>query len=311
MATASIPQTRNAVDNYILHDDLLMSDEQEMLNVVDVINAINSDPSTNPLARNALVFGPMSQNELNAWADKVYDPGVLGIGKGLTADQRGTMFTAMSANFDGQLLGRMTTTFDREPGDVIKLGEAIANNTKPEHKRDFIVAIARDIAGPEVTSDHGIFGDTVTRTPNEMAQVAVKVMVSLKASPDEYSAAYNSLQAQGKLDEVVEAAAYLEQTFTVGFAPAFDSSTVSNDVSQLKELVTIAHASGDARTCTQLANAIENLRLNIHHGQSEARSYPQFKDDDIDTALTGMRDQLRLDALMRPMPPEVATTQTH
>lgn len=245
--------------------------EGDMLAVSDRIDDMTP-------AENDQVFGAMSDRELTQWADRVYAPGTLGVGEGLSADQRQVMFQRMGGHFSGDLQARVITKFNRQPGEQAAFGAQVARLASPADRLAFVQGAARDVAGPELSLHAGLLGQKASLSPNEMGVAVAKVLASLRDSPQEFNAAVASLAEQGKLDDVVEAAVGMtrigEDNLLSPVPFGADPSPGTNyDAQLLRGLVDAGVEVGSPQTRQALAQSVESLRLTIVRGETDRHGH--------------------------------------
>jgi hypothetical protein len=259
-----------AITGYI-QDPSMFSQHDDLLAITDWINAT-------PKAEVNAYFGKQSNAFFEKYADSVYEPEGIIFAQGLTKDERLKLFDAMASKYEGGLLARETVAFDRQPGDVIDIGKAVANDANrvdPKDKLAFIRGIARDVAGPELV----IEGGNIWQSPNEAGVAAATVLASLKGHPVELDAAITALKDAGKLKAVEEAALGLQISAEGGLiynSPADNLGVRSNfsyDVHLLQDVVDAVRQSGNGASCAVLAESLGELLRDVR-GDTAGATFP-------------------------------------
>lgn len=202
------------------------------------------------------VVSDLSDADLQELADDVNASGIGGA-NGLSADEKRDLFNTLAQGLDGEQLGRLAQAFD-DRGDVMALGQAVAQHADSATKIDFIKEMAPRTADQDY--DSGILGGgSWSEGGDKEAEAILDVLSSMGNDP----AGFN--QAVGALDEsALHAVAQAGINQTTQYSES--SVTVTHDPKQLTALLDAAAKSSDpavkARVFDAGAAALQNLRDN-------------------------------------------------
>jgi hypothetical protein len=196
-----------------------------------------------PAERNE-VISKLSAEELQTWTSELDNGGFLGMGEGLSADERRDLHGMLASSLDAKQLSRVYDAYD-DREQKLELANAIATHASPSTRVDFVKQLApettdksgREIEGFIVYSSND--GDTEGRAVAE-------ILGSMKQTPQALEEAYGALNDQ-QLNAVFEAAVQHEMHTSGGGIGGLSlpRASYSYDVKPLTKAIDAAATSDD------------------------------------------------------------------
>ena len=190
------------------------------------------------------VISKLSTEELETWTSELDNGGFLGMGEGLSADERGELHRMLASSLDAKQLSRVYDAYD-DRDQKMELAKAIATHAPPSNKVDFVKELApktTDKAGPEID---GFIVYSSSEGDTEGLAVA-EILGSMKQTPQAMKEAYAALK-DPQLNAVFEAAVQHEMhTNNFGVSgPGMSRPRYSYDVQPLTKVIDAAATSDD------------------------------------------------------------------
>jgi hypothetical protein len=190
------------------------------------------------------VISKLSAEEIETWTSELDNGGFLGMGEGLSADERGQLHRMLASSLDAKQLSRVYDAYD-DRDQKLELANAIATHAPPSTKVDFIKELApktTDKSGPEID---GFIVYSASDGDTEGRAVA-EILGSMKQTPQAMKEAYASL-TDPQLNAVFEAAVQHEMHTNNFGGPAAGMSrpSYSYDVQPLVRVLDAAATSDD------------------------------------------------------------------
>lgn len=152
-----------------------------------------------PAERNAVV-AEMSDDELNKWTGELDNGGgVLGMGEGLSADERRDLHTSLGGSLDATQLERVYNAYDNRE-QRLELAQGVAAHATSDVKTDFIGELA-----DKVTESDGVGGVMINDQGDTDGLAVAHVLGSLGGDQTALNDAYGKL-SDTQLSAVFEAA---------------------------------------------------------------------------------------------------------
>lgn len=186
-----------------------------------------------PAERNAVV-SELSDDELNKWTGELDNGGFLGMGEGLSADERRDLHASLGASLDATQLERVYNAYDNRE-QKLELAQGVAAHATSDVKTDFI----GELAG-KVTESDGVGGVMISDQGDTDGLAVAHVLGSLGGNQTALNDAYGKL-SDTQLSAVFEAAT--QQVMYNSMAGGLPS--YSYDAGPLADVVDAAATSTD------------------------------------------------------------------
>jgi hypothetical protein len=152
-----------------------------------------------PAERNAVV-SELSDDELNKWTGELDNGGgVLGMGEGLSTDERRDLHASLGASLDATQLERVYNAYDNRE-QKLELAQGVATHATSDVKTDFIGELA-----DKTTESDGVGGVMISDLGDTDGLAVAHVLGSLGGNQTALNEAYGKL-SDTQLSAVVEAA---------------------------------------------------------------------------------------------------------
>ena len=187
-----------------------------------------------PAERNAVV-SELSDDELNKWTGELDNGGgVLGMGEGLSADERRDLHASLGASLDATQLERVYNAYDNRE-QKLELAQGVAAHATSDVKTDFIGELA-----DKTTESDGVGGGMISDLGDTDGLAVAHVLGSLGGNQTALNDAY------GKLNDTQLSAVFEAATQQVMYANmAGGPPTYSYDAGPLADVVDAAATSAD------------------------------------------------------------------
>lgn len=197
----------------------------------DVHNADREIEGLNAQDTNAVIAG-LSDQDLASWQGNATSKAPW---DGLSAGERRDLLNDLAGKLDGKQLARVAKAFGYD--DVTS---AVPSHASPGTQSEYVKALAS-----QITSDpqyHAGLGVSTFTYGNDAARSAARVLAGLGGNQPAFDQAVQSLQASGKLTDVLNVAGGRTDVQVSG---AIDGGTTSFDPSQLQRIINNASHSKD------------------------------------------------------------------
>lgn len=180
----------------IQHNDVTQDD---LRGINDTLETLTPDERNEVISR-------LSDDQINTWMDEADNGEFLGMGGGLSADERRDLNNMLGEGLDARQLERVYNAVD---GNDEKLGlaGAIADRASNDVKVDFIERLADDTTGGPASSSivaNGYGATTLTEDWNPEARATAVVLGSLGGDQTALADAYGALN-DDQLQAVIQA----------------------------------------------------------------------------------------------------------
>lgn len=185
--------------------------------------------------RNA-VISELSDAELNKWTGELDNGGgVLGMGEGLSVDERRDLHADLGGSLDATQLERLYNAYDNRE-QKLELAQGVATHATADVKTDFVGELAA-----QITENDSLGGVMISDLGDTEGLAVAHVLSSLGGNPTALSAAYGKLsdtQLSGVFEAATQQVMYANMS---GGAP-----TYSYDAGPLADVIDAAATSTDA-----------------------------------------------------------------
>jgi len=243
------------------------------------------------------VLSKLGSADLQKWANEVNSGGVLGA-QGLTQGEKKDLFNLFARDLDGAQLARVSTAFG-DRGDVILLGQSVAQNATPHTKLQYIQQLAGQTTGKGFDIQNGLLSQTVFYS-NAQAVAVGTVLASLKGNAQAIDQVVGSL-TDTQLRAVLQGA----ETQTSTIYPGNDSPPlIQTDGKPLQAILSAVATSKDPATKARVFEAGVQALTDIQDtnqptspnigAASDAKLVEQGLTDILNSDTTGVVHALRL-----------------
>jgi hypothetical protein len=195
-----------------------------------------------PAERNE-VISKLSAEELETWASELDNGGFLGMGEGLSADERRDLHGMLASSLDAKQLSRVYDAYD-DREQKLELANAISTHASPSTKVDFVKQLAPDTTDKSGREIEGFIAYSSNDGDTEGRAVA-EIFGSMKQTPQALKEAYGALNDQ-QLNAVFEAAVQHKMHTNPGVGgPSIPRASYSYDVKPLTKAIDAAATSDD------------------------------------------------------------------
>lgn len=184
--------------------------------------------------RNAVV-SELSDAELDKWTGELDNGGVLGMGEGLSVDERRDLHASLGGSLDATQLERVYNAYDNRE-QKLELAQGVAAHATADVKTDFV----GELAG-KVTENDGVGGVIISDLGDTEGLAVAHVLGSLGGNQTALNDAY------GKLSDTQLSAVFEAATQQVMYANMSGGvPTYSYDAQPLADVIDAAATSTDA-----------------------------------------------------------------
>jgi hypothetical protein len=182
-----------------------------------------------PTERNE-VISRLSEDQLNTWTDEADNGGFVGMGEGLSADERRDLNNTLAEGLDSQQLARVYNAWDGNDAKL-DMATAIADRASADVRAEFVGRLADATTGGPASSStvaNGYGATTLTEDWNPHARSAAIVLGSLDGNQTALADAYGSLN-DDQLQAVIQGAAKPFTSSSGGvLSTSYDTQTLAD-----------------------------------------------------------------------------------
>jgi hypothetical protein len=195
-----------------------------------------------PAERNE-VISKLSAEEIETWTSELDNGGFLGMGEGLSADERRDLHSMLATSLDAKQLTRVYHAYD-DRDQKLELANAISTHGSPSAKVDFVKQLAPETTDKSGREIDGYIAYSSSSDGDTEGRAVAEILGSMKQTPQALKEAYGALNDQ-QLNAVFEAAVQHEMHTTIGSGHSVSRPSYSYDVKPLTKAIDAATTSDD------------------------------------------------------------------